>query len=55
MQYESPGSITPDEAEDVFLHGEPEEVSRALVSSALSGENRQWLERWIIRLSRHQD
>lgn len=55
MHYESPGSITPDEAEDVFLHGQPEDVSRALVSSALSGENREWLEQWIIRLSRHQD
>ncbi|MFC4492950.1 hypothetical protein ACFPA8_02215 [Streptomyces ovatisporus] len=55
MQYESPEPVTPEVAEDVFLHGKPEEVSEALVASALSGENRQWLEKWIIRLSRHRD
>lgn len=55
VQCESPKPVTPEAAEDVFLHGEPEEVSEALVASALSGENRQWLEQWIIRLSRHQD
>lgn len=55
MQCESPEPILPEEAEEVFLKGQPEDVSRALVSSALSGENRQWLEQWIIRLSRHQD
>lgn len=55
MQYESPRPVTPDVAEDIFVNGEPEAVSEALVASALSGENRQWLEQWIIRLSRHQD
>jgi hypothetical protein len=45
----------PAEAEEIFLHGKPEEVSKALIASALSGENRQWVEQWILRFSRHQD
>lgn len=55
VHYESPGSLTPADAEEIFRHGQPEEVSRALIASALSGENRRWLEQWLIRLSRHPD
>lgn len=55
MQYESPGSITPPEAEEIFRHGQPEDVSRALIASALSGEDRWWVEQWLIQLSRHPD
>lgn len=55
MQYVSSGAISRATAEEVFRHGQPEEVSRALISAVLSGENRQWVEQWIVRLSRHQD
>jgi hypothetical protein len=55
MQYESPEPIPPVEAEDVFRNGRPEEVSRALIAAALSGKDRQWVEQWVVRLSRHQD
>ncbi|MDQ8707124.1 hypothetical protein RCO28_32320 [Streptomyces sp. LHD-70] len=56
VQYESPGVITPaSAAEDIFRHGRPEEVSRALITAALSGENRLWTEQWIIQLSRHNE
>ncbi|WP_139131775.1 hypothetical protein [Streptomyces sp. WMMB 714] len=55
MEYRSPQPKTKAESERIFIEGRPEEVSEAIIAAALHDEDREWVERWVIHLSRHEN
>lgn len=54
MKYRAPEPRSNAESE-IFLDGRPEEVSEALIAAALYGEDREWAEGWVVRLSQHEN
>ncbi|MCR8574619.1 hypothetical protein [Streptomyces sp. Isolate_219] len=55
MEYKSPVPLPKEESERVFAEGEPPAISETLIAAALNGEDREWVERWIVLLSQHPD
>lgn len=55
MKYRSLAPKSKDETERTFFEGRPEESSEAIIAAALTYEDREWVESWIIRVTQHED
>lgn len=53
MQYETPRSMTGEEAAQAFQAGQPYDISEALVSAALHVPDRLWVEQWLVHFAGH--